>query len=66
MKTIEDTGVVYTQRADTPIAERVFFRQAIGVNADSEHFRPATEDEIAEYRAWQKTQDELLNNNDYE
>lgn len=66
MKTIKDTGVVYTQSADTPIEERVFFREAMGMNADSEHFRPATKEEIAEYEAWRKKQDELLNVNDYE
>ena len=66
MKTIKDTGVVYTQSTDTPIEERVFFRQAMGVNADDKHFRPATEEEIAEYEAWRSEQDKLLNGNDYE
>lgn len=66
MKYIKDTGVVYTQNAELPIEERVFFRQAMGMNADSEHFRLATKEEIAEYEAWQKEQDNLLNGNDYE
>lgn len=66
MKQIKDTGVVYTQNAELPIEERVFFRQAMGVNADDEHFRPATKEEIAEHEAWQDNQDKLLNGNDYE
>ena len=66
MKQIKDTGVVYTQNAELPIEERVFFRQAMGMNADDKHFRPATKEEIAEHEAWQKEQDELLNGNDYE
>lgn len=66
MKYIKDTGVVYTQNAELPIEERVFFRQAMGVNADDEHFRPATAEEIAEHEAWRKEQDKLLNGTHYE
>ena len=43
-------GVYYTQNiADLPIEERVFFREGKGVTATNEHYRVATEDEIA---AW--------------
>ena len=56
---ITDTGVLYTQNAELPIEERVFFREAMGMNADSEHYRPATEEEIAEHEAWRKEQDEI-------
>lgn len=61
MKYIKDTGVVYTQNAELPIEERVFFRQAMGVNADSEHFRPATKEEIAEHEAWLIEEEKRLN-----
>lgn len=61
MKTIQDTGVVYTQNTELPIEERVFFRAAIGMNADNEHFRPATEEEIAEHEAWLR--EEWMNDN---
>ena len=66
MKYIKDTGVVYTQNAELPIEERVFFRQAMGMNADSEHFRPATKEEIAEYEAWQMEEEKRLNELNYE
>ena len=43
-------GVYYTQNIDDlPIEERVFFREGKGVTATNEHYRVATEDEIA---AW--------------
>lgn len=48
MKTIEKGSVIYTQNADLPIEERVFFRGATGVNADGNHFRPATIAELEE------------------
>lgn len=66
MKQIKDTGVVYTQNADTPIEERVFFRAAVGMHADSEHFRPATEEEIAEHEAWLIEEEKRLNELNYE
>ena len=66
MKTIKDNGVVYTQNAELPIEERVFFRQAMGVNADDKHFRPATKEEIAEYEAWQMEEEKRLNELNYE
>lgn len=66
MKTIQDTGVIYTQNAELPIEERVFFRQAMGMSADSKHFRPATEEEIAEHEAWLKEEEKRLNELNYE
>ena len=66
MKTIKDNGVVYTQNAELPIEERVFFRQAMGVNADDKHFRPATEEEISEHEAWQMEEEKRLNELNYE
>ena len=66
MKTIKDNGVVYTQNAELPIEERVFFRQAMGVNADDKHFRPATKEEIAEHEAWQMEEEKRLNELNYE
>lgn len=49
MKTIEKGNVLYTQRENIPVEERVFFRGATGINADDEHFRPATVAEIEEH-----------------
>lgn len=66
MKTIKDNGVVYTQNAELPIEERVFFREAMGVNADDEHFRPATKEEIAEHEAWRREEEKRLNELNYE
>lgn len=66
MKTIKDNGVVYTQNAELPIEERVFFRQAMGMNADDEHFRPATKEEIAEHEAWLIEEEKRLNELNYE
>ena len=48
MKVIEKSDVVYTQQADVPIEERVFFRQAIGVAVDDGRFRPATVADLEE------------------
>lgn len=51
MKTIEKGNVLYTQRENIPVEERVFFRGATGINADDEHFRPAT---VAEIELWKE------------
>lgn len=56
-------GILYTQNADVPIEERVFFREGKGVTATSEHYRIATPEEIAaweNWRAWQQTIEEPL------
>lgn len=34
MKTIEKGNVLYTQRENIPVEERVFFRGATGINAE--------------------------------
>jgi di/tripeptidase len=52
MKTIEKGNVLYTQRESVPVEERVFFRGATGINADDEHFRPATVAEIEEHERY--------------
>lgn len=52
MEQIKNNGVVYTQNAEIPIEERVFFREAIGIGVNDGRFREATEEEImakAEY-----------------
>lgn len=52
MEQIKDNGVVYTQNAELPIEERVFFREAIGMGVNDGRFREATEAELmakAEY-----------------
>lgn len=52
MEQIKNTGVVYTQNAELPIEERVFFKEAIGMGVNDGRFREATEEEIkakAEY-----------------
>lgn len=47
MKVIDSNNVWYTQKIDgLPIEERVFFRHAIGMMADDDHFRIATDEEI--------------------
>ena len=53
MKIIDKGGVIFTQNEpNLPIEERVFFCKAIGVNADDEHFRPATADELEAKRIY--------------
>ena len=52
MEQIKNTGVVYTQNAELPIEERVFFKEAIGMGVNDGRFREATEAELmakAEY-----------------
>lgn len=60
MNTLEKKeGVYYTQNIDDlPIEERVFFREGKGVSATNEHYRIATEDEIAAWQQWLKEQEE--------
>jgi hypothetical protein len=62
MKQIESIdGVMFTQNIDNlPIEERVFFRAAIGMNADDEHFRPATTEELGAWAAWKEERDKEL------
>lgn len=52
MEQIKNNGVVYTQNAELPIEERVFFKEAIGMGVNDGRFREATEAELmakAEY-----------------
>lgn len=60
MNTLEKIeGVYYTQNIDDlPIEERVFFREAKGISATSEHYRVATAEEIAAWKQWLKEQEE--------
>ena len=56
-------GVYYTQNIENlPIEERVFFREGKGVSATGEHYRAATDAEIAaweEYKTQQEYQEAL-------
>lgn len=53
-------GVYYTQNAELPIEERVFFREGKGVNATSEHYRVATTSELAEWEEYKCKQEEEI------
>lgn len=60
LKKIE--GVYYTQNVDNlPIEERVFFKEGKGVNATSEYYRVATEEELEEWKEYLKKQEEMHN-----
>lgn len=59
LKKIE--GVYYTQNIENlPIEERVFFREGKGISATSENYRVATEQEIKEWKEYQKRQEEEM------
>lgn len=51
-------GVLYTQNAELPIEERVFFVE--GLVADKNDYRPATSEELAEWKEFQKKQEEVI------
>lgn len=54
-------GVYYTQNIENlPIEERVFFREGKGVGATNENYRVATEQEIEEWKEFQKKQEEEI------
>ena len=55
-------GKYLTQVADLPIEERIFVREISGINATSEYFREATEQEVAEWEEWKRKQEENLPN----
>ena len=57
---IKKEGVYYTQNAELPIEERVFFREGKGVNATSEHYRVATAEELAEWKEYKRKQEEEI------
>lgn len=59
LKKIE--GVYYTQNIENlPIEERVFFREGKGISATNENYRVATEQEIEEWKEFQKKQEEEM------
>lgn len=62
MNTLEKKdGVYYTQNIDDlPIEERVFFREGKGVSATNEHYRVATDEEVAAWQQWLKEQEEEM------
>lgn len=51
-------GVIYTQNAELPIEDRVFFVE--GLVADVNDYRAATDKEIEEWKEFQKKQEEEL------
>ena len=55
---IKKEGVFYTQNAELPIEQRVFFREGKGVSATSEHYRVATAEELAEWEEFKRKQEE--------
>ena len=59
LKKIE--GVYYTQNIDDlPIEERVFFREGKGISATNENYRVATDIEIANWKEYQRKQEEEM------
>lgn len=54
-------GVYYTQNIENlPIEERVFFREGKGISATNENYRIATDIEIANWKEYQRKQEEEL------
>ena len=54
-------GVYFTQNIDDlPIEERVFFREGKGISATNENYRVATDIEIANWKEYQRKQEEEL------
>lgn len=48
-------SIFYTQNIETlPIEERLFLREICGVSATSEYYRVATQQEIEDYKQYQK------------
>lgn len=59
-KLIKKEGVYYTHVAnDMPIEERVFFRE--GLVADINDYRPATPEELQEWEAYKRAEEERMN-----
>lgn len=61
MEQIKDNGVVYTQNAELPIEERVFFREAIGMGVNDGRFRVATAEELEAKAEYDKRMAEEMN-----
>ena len=54
-------GVYYTQNIENlPIEERVFFREGKGISATNENYRVATEQEIEDWKEYQRKQEEEI------
>lgn len=54
-------GVYYTQNIDDlPIEERIFFREGKGISATNENYRVATDIEIANWKEYQRKQEEEM------
>lgn len=54
-------GVYYTQNIENlPIEERVFFREGKGISATNENYRVATEQEIEDWKDYQRKQEKEL------
>ena len=62
MEQIKNTGVIYTQNAELPIEERVFFRAAIGVGVNDGRFRQATDEELKAKTEYDKRVAEEMQN----
>lgn len=53
-------GRYLTQRAELPIEERIFVKELTGINATEEHYREATDAEVAEWEEYKRKQEEEL------
>lgn len=53
-------GRYLTQRAELPIEERIFVKEVTGINATEEHYREATDAEVAEWKEYRRKQEEEL------
>lgn len=54
-------GVYYTQNIENlPIERRIFFREGKGISATNENYRVATDIEIANWKEYQRKQEEEL------
>ena len=53
-------GRCLTQRAELPIEERIFVKELTGINATEEHYREATDAEVAEWEEYKRKQEEEL------
>lgn len=54
-------GKWLTQRADLPIEDRRFFKKVIGVMATYEYYREATSEEIAEWKEYLASLEDIKN-----
>lgn len=53
-------GSYLTQRVELPIEERIFVKEVTGINATEEHYREATDAEVAEWEDYKRKQEEEL------